>query len=94
MDDYERWYGEAMHESNAAGYAGVTAAQTIAHQAACITELEAQLAEAKKDADRYQWLRGEGLNHIDFEGLSDETCDVGLDYAIDAAIAEGRSKHD
>lgn len=60
MHDYEKWYDEAMHESNAAGYVGVTAAQTITHQAAHITELEAQLAAAKqadrrKDVDRYQW---------------------------------------
>jgi hypothetical protein len=52
-----------------------------------ITELEAQLAAVQADAARYRWLRSDGLKHIDFDDLSTETCDVGLDYAIDAAIA-------
>jgi hypothetical protein len=44
-------------------------------------------ASALRDAARYQWIRSEGLSHIRWEGLTDETCDVGLDAAIDGRTA-------
>lgn len=43
-------------------------------------------SEDTRDAARYRWLRADGLGHINFEGLTSDTSDVGLDYAIDAAI--------
>lgn len=39
----------------------------------------------KQNAARYEWLRSH-LQFINFEGLTCDTCDVGLDYAIDKAI--------
>jgi hypothetical protein len=39
-----------------------------------------------RDAERYNWLR-EHLEFINFDGLTTDTCDVGLDYAIDRRIA-------
>lgn len=55
-----------------------------------ITELEAQLTDAKKDAERYQALRrGQKWSVID--GIGDTLRAEGLDEAIDdAAIAEGK----
>jgi hypothetical protein len=38
-------------------------------------------------AERYQWLRA-NLQHINFGGLTTDTCDVGLDYAIDRRLEE------
>jgi hypothetical protein len=39
----------------------------------------------ERDAARYRWMRT-NLNHVNFEGLTTDTCDVGLDFAIDLAI--------
>lgn len=41
-----------------------------------------------RDAERYRWLRSDGLRHIDFTDLTPDTCDIGLDYAIDMEISE------
>lgn len=45
-----------------------------------------------RDALRYRWLRSEGFRHINFEGLTCDTCDVGLDHAIDEEIAKLQPK--
>lgn len=45
---------------------------------------EANLA---RDAARYRWLRGPGMAHINFHFLTPDTSDIGLDHAIDYAIA-------
>ena len=53
-----------------------------------VVDLEQQLAEALKDAERYQWLRGTPLlRHecFSYDGLSLKQ-DRELDEAIDAAI--------
>ena len=39
----------------------------------------------KRDAKRYRWLRSH-LEYINFDGLTTDTCDVGLDHAIDSKI--------
>lgn len=39
-----------------------------------------------RDARRYRWLRSDGLGHVRWEGLTTETCDVGLDFAIDRML--------
>lgn len=40
-----------------------------------------------RDAARYRWLRSEGFSFVDVAKLTPDTSDIGLDYAIDAAIA-------
>lgn len=47
---------------------------------------ECEIEHLRRDAERYRWLRGNGLTHINFEGLTHDTSDVGLDYAIDTAM--------
>jgi hypothetical protein len=37
------------------------------------------------NAARYEWLRSH-LEFINFDGLTCDTCDIGLDYAIDKNI--------
>lgn len=39
-----------------------------------------------EDAMRYRWLRSEGLQYINFKGLTCDTSDVGLDFAIDQML--------
>ena len=46
--------------------------------------LERELAEARKDAERYRWLRKGGIDHL-LHGRLEE-----LDNAIDAAMKEGK----
>jgi hypothetical protein len=38
-----------------------------------------------RDALRYRWLR-EHIEHINFNNLTCDTCDVGMDHAIDMAL--------
>lgn len=71
------------------------------HQQTRITELQAQLAEQKKDAERYQWLRdspAQGEAHgIALMFLEPDSDGIGsllpieCDKRIDAAIAEGKA---
>ena len=44
------------------------------------------LEEVKKDAARYQWLRNKGIERINWEGFTTETCDIGLDHAIEKTM--------
>lgn len=44
------------------------------------------IRDLAKDAMRYRWLRGEGMQHINFDGLTCDTCDIGLDFAIDQML--------
>ena len=39
-----------------------------------------------QDAERYRWMRADGLSFIKWDGLTTETCDVGLDFAIDKRL--------
>ena len=61
-----------------------------------IVQLERELAEAKKDAERYRWLRDNTCKsslyeHCGIEGYGTEVMISGevLDAAIDAAMKEG-----
>ena len=55
--------------------------------------IQCETAEIRRllvDAERYRWLR-EHLEYIKFASISEptltfDTCDVGLDYAIDCRI--------
>lgn len=49
-------------------------------------------AELKRDAERYRWLRSKGLERIRWEGFTTDTCDIGLDYAVDQAMLAGDSR--
>jgi len=69
---------------------------TYIEQALRIEQLERELAEAKKDADRYRWLRDNTCNPSLYEHCGIEGCDTEvmisgevLDAAIDAAIRKG-----
>lgn len=52
-------------------------------------QAQEEMASLRRDAERYRWMRSEGLGFIRWEGFTTETCDVGLDGAIDAAINDG-----
>lgn len=41
------------------------------------------------EAARYRWLR-EHLEFIRFEGLTCDTCDIGLDYILDCKVTGER----
>ena len=69
---------------------------TYIEQALRIEQLERELAEAKKDADRYRWLRDNTCKsslyaHCGIEGSDTEVMISGneLDDVIDAAIRKG-----
>ena len=52
---------------------------------------ERELAEARKDAERYRWLRSECGRYIDWdelESIDGDISEVGFDAAIDAARRE------
>lgn len=64
-----------------------SAASKIAEQEARIKELEQQLEEARKDAERYRWMRSGGKDlggEVIIYGYSPK----GLDESIDAAIRQ------
>lgn len=49
----------------------------------------------KADAARYRWLRSEGLQYIRIQDLTCDTCDIGLDHAIDTRLSPTSEKqHD
>jgi hypothetical protein len=62
---------------------------------AAIESLSAELDSARKDAERYRWLRGDGGFTIEHWAVYEKDCEGGqqlrsgasLDSAIDAAIA-------
>ena len=56
-----------------------------------LDRLDYSVQQLVRDAARYRWLRS-NLQFVNFEGLTCDTCDVGLDYAVDKAIrkADGR----
>ena len=55
-----------------------------------VVQLARAFREAERDAQRYRWLRSEGIDRINFGGLTPDTCDVGLDSAIDDEIEQQR----
>lgn len=75
----------------------ITALIHQAREAIAVPALRAEIAELRRDAERYRWLRSDGLELIRFGDLTPDTSDVGLDAAIDwelkvksdAAIAKG-----
>lgn len=56
----------------------------VANPAATL-ELIAEVRRLREDAERYRWLRSDGLENINFKHLTSDTCDIGLDHAIDVA---------
>lgn len=51
-----------------------------------LLSLRKEAARLREDAARYRYLRSEGLDLVDWGMLTTETCDVGLDHAIDSRI--------
>ncbi len=51
-----------------------------------------QLEAARRNEARYLWMRSDGLRHVRLSRLTCDTCDSGMDAAIDAAMAAGESQ--
>lgn len=67
-------------------------ARFISAARTAIPELLDALEAAQRDAERWRWIRGDGLMHVYFEGLTTDTSDVGLDCAADYYIAQRESQ--
>ena len=87
--DYEKAYHYKGRFANfARGLEREVTALTAAN-----ADLTAQLAEARRDAERYQWLADNRFHHMahpngDGWGISDLIYGDDLDAAIDAAMKE------
>jgi hypothetical protein len=49
-----------------------------------------EVRSLEADARRYRWLRSAGLQYVHVARLTPDTCDIGLDTAIDAALSAQR----
>ncbi len=94
FDDHEQVVAELTkaHKDNLDSW--LHQREEIAFLRSALAAKSAEVEGLAKDAGRYRWLRGDGLAYIKFEGLTTETCDVGLDYAISAAMENSNEHQD
>lgn len=53
-----------------------------------LEQIATELEQLKHDAECYRWIRSDGLQYVRVEELTCDTCDVGLDYAIEKRVEE------
>lgn len=66
---------------------GASSSDDVPRLCETIRAKDARIAELEANASRYEWLRSDGLDFIKLAELTCDTCDVGLDHAIDVRLA-------